>query len=73
MAHHTDELKVQQMIHCDLFTPEYVTYRFRIVKDDCLTVSKQLKLVKQALEEGDAQKALTLLEEKTLPCGHEEK
>ena len=72
MTHHTDPFKVKQMLICDRFTPDYVEYRFRIVRDDCLTVTKQLMLVKQALEEGDAQKALALLEEKTLPCGHEE-
>jgi hypothetical protein len=71
IMHHTEELKIKQMLICGWFTPEYLTYRFKMVRDDCKTVSDQLTLVKKALEEGDVKKALSLLEDKTLPHGHD--
>jgi hypothetical protein len=71
IMHHTEELKIRQMFLTGKFTPEYLTYRFKMVRDDCQTVFGQLELVKKALEEGDAEKALSLLEEKTLLHGHD--
>lgn len=70
-VHHVDTHKVRLMQAAGALTPEQIEYRFRLVRENCQAALDQLKKIKDAATAAGDAAVLALLDEATVPYGHD--